>query len=117
MTGRIGDYSQARAGMVWEHETAMNTTRTTLRQALWRWQRGFARALLLLGALAGMTFGSVAYGQITPRLPGPATTASQTSTGIQFRAAAASSTIKFRAATSAAVDSGVLALTLTKPPG
>src|SRR5438309_1872735 len=37
ITDRIGDYSQARAGRVWEHEMAMNTTRTTLREALWRW--------------------------------------------------------------------------------
>jgi MSHA biogenesis protein MshQ len=26
--------------MVWEHTTSMNTTRITLKQALWRWQRG-----------------------------------------------------------------------------
>ena len=33
---------------------AMNPTRTTLGQALSRWQRGIARAVLLTGALAGM---------------------------------------------------------------
>src|ERR1700704_4277900 len=30
--------------MVWEHEMAMNITRTTLREALRRWGRGIARA-------------------------------------------------------------------------
>jgi hypothetical protein len=59
--------------MVWEHEIAMNTTRTTPRQALSRWQRGIAPALLLLGALAGMTLGSVAYAQITFRNASSAT--------------------------------------------
>ena len=85
--------------MVWEHETAMNTTRTTLRQALSRWRRRFARALLLMGALACMAFYTVAYGQITPRLPGPATTAS-TSTGVQLRAASPATTgsVQFQAA-------------------
>ena len=35
----------------------MNPTRTTLRQALPRWQRGIVRAVLLLGALAGSLSG------------------------------------------------------------
>jgi len=38
----------------------MNATRTTLRQALPRWQRGTVRAVLLMGALAGITLGSAA---------------------------------------------------------
>jgi hypothetical protein len=45
----------------------MNTTRTTLRQALPRWQRGIVRAVLLMGALAGMTLGSTAHAQIAFR--------------------------------------------------
>src|SRR5882762_2161405 len=46
---------------------AMNATRTTLRQALPRWQRGIVRAVLLMGALAGMTLGSAAHAQIAFR--------------------------------------------------
>jgi len=42
----------------------MNATRTTPRQALPRWQRGIVRAVLLMGALAGMTLGSTAHAQI-----------------------------------------------------
>src|SRR3989442_6147325 len=42
----------------------MNATRTTLRQALSCWQRGIVRAVLLMGALAGMTLGSTAHAQI-----------------------------------------------------
>src|SRR3989475_3770199 len=45
----------------------MNATRTTLRQALPRWQRGIVRAVLLMGALAGMTLGSAAHAQIAFR--------------------------------------------------
>src|SRR5712691_10662559 len=46
---------------------AMNATRTTLRQALPCWQRGIVRAVLLIGALAGMTLGSTAHAQIAYR--------------------------------------------------
>ncbi len=42
----------------------MNATRTTLRDVLWRWRRGIARAMLLLAALAGMTLGAVAHAQV-----------------------------------------------------
>src|SRR3989449_3110117 len=45
----------------------MNATRTTLRQALPCWQRGIVRAVLLTGALAGMTLGSPAHAQIAFR--------------------------------------------------
>ena len=48
------------------HE-AMNATRTTLRQALPCWQRGILRAVLLTGALAGMTLVSTAHAQIAFR--------------------------------------------------
>src|SRR3989442_683894 len=52
----VGDFSQARAGRAWEHEEmTMNATRTTPKQALPRWQRGILRAVLLMGALVGMT--------------------------------------------------------------
>src|SRR5712691_3550821 len=46
---------------------AMNATRTTPRQALPRWQRGIVRAVLLIGALAGMTLVSTAHAQIAFR--------------------------------------------------
>jgi hypothetical protein len=45
--------------------TVMNATQTTLSNAPGRWQRGIVRALLLMGAFADMTFGGVAYAQIT----------------------------------------------------
>jgi len=45
----------------------MNATRTTLRQALPRWQRGIVRAVLLIGALGGMMLGSSAHAQIAFR--------------------------------------------------
>jgi len=45
----------------------MNATRTTLRQALPCWQRRTVRAVLLMGALAGMTLGSTAQAQIAFR--------------------------------------------------
>jgi len=45
----------------------MNATRTTLRQALPRWQRGIVRAVLLMGALAGMALVSAAHAQIAFR--------------------------------------------------
>src|SRR6267378_6175458 len=45
----------------------MNATRTTLRQALPRWQRGIVRAVLLMGALASMTLVSTAHAQIAFR--------------------------------------------------
>src|SRR5437879_419984 len=45
----------------------MNATRTTLRQALTCWQRGIVRAVLLMGALAGMTLVSTAHAQIAFR--------------------------------------------------
>ncbi len=45
----------------------MNATRTTLRQALPCWQRGIVRAVLLMGALAGMTLVSAAHAQIAFR--------------------------------------------------
>ena len=45
----------------------MNATRTTLKQALPRWQRGIVRAVLLVGALAGMTLVSTAHAQIAFR--------------------------------------------------
>src|SRR5229473_6651810 len=106
------------AGRVWEHEIVMSTTRTTLRQALWRLERGnIAPALLLLGALAGMTFCSVVDAQVAFRSASSATQSAPT-----FRAAAsagipASTTIAFRAAASAGVASGVTTLTITKPTG
>src|SRR5256712_12544412 len=43
----------------------MTATRPTLRQALW--QSGIVRAVLLRGALAGMTLGSTAHAQIAFR--------------------------------------------------
>src|SRR6266480_95152 len=45
----------------------MNATRTTLRQALLCWQRRTVRAVLLMGALAGMTLASTAHAQIAFR--------------------------------------------------
>src|SRR6266480_1546913 len=45
----------------------MNATRTTLRQALLCWQRRTLRAVLLMGALAGMTLASTAHAQIAFR--------------------------------------------------
>ncbi len=51
----------------------MNVTRTTLRVALWRWQRAIGRALLLMGALAGMTVGAVAHAQVAFRSASSAT--------------------------------------------
>src|SRR2546422_1956224 len=45
----------------------MNATRTTLRQALPRWQRGIVRAVLLMGALAGMSLVSTTHAQIAFR--------------------------------------------------
>src|SRR5204863_3256379 len=45
----------------------MNATRTTLRQALPCWQRRTVRAVLLMGALAGMTLVSAAHAQIAFR--------------------------------------------------
>jgi hypothetical protein len=41
----------------------------SVRPAARRWQRGIARALLLAGALAGMTLGTVAHAQIVARTP------------------------------------------------
>jgi hypothetical protein len=51
----------------------MNATRTTLIDVPWRWQRGIARALLLAGALAAMTSGTVAQAQIAFRAASSAT--------------------------------------------
>ena len=51
----------------------MNATPTTLCDALWRGQRGIARGLLLAGALAGMTLGTVAHAQIAFRAASSAT--------------------------------------------
>src|SRR5947199_845409 len=45
----------------------MNAMRTILRQALSCWQRGIVRAVLLMGALAGMTLASAAHAQIAFR--------------------------------------------------
>lgn len=45
----------------------VNDTRTTLWEELWRWGRAITRALLLMGALAGMTLGAVAHAQVAFR--------------------------------------------------
>lgn len=50
-------------------KTIVNATRTTLWEELWSWERAIARALLLVGALAGMTLGTVAHAQIVARIP------------------------------------------------
>src|SRR5207244_13156784 len=68
----VGDFLQARAGRGWEHGMTMNATRTTLKQALPRRQRGILRAVLLTGALAGMTLASAAHAQIAFRTPSSA---------------------------------------------
>ena len=88
-------------------------------QALWRLERGIAPVLLILGAFAGMTLGAVAYAQVAFRSASSATQPIPT-----FRAAAsagipASATITPRTTPfpSAAVDSGVLSITFTKPAG
>jgi hypothetical protein len=66
----------------------------SVRPAARRWQRGIARALLLAGALAGMTLGSVANAQIAFRSASSSTQPIPT-----FRAAASSaSSIGFRGA-------------------
>jgi MSHA biogenesis protein MshQ len=54
-------------------QTVMNATLTSLIDMLWRWQRGLARALLLVGALAGMTLGTVAHAQVAFRSASSAT--------------------------------------------
>src|SRR6266850_3955938 len=72
-------------------------TPTTRREKLWRWQRRIARAVMLLGAFAGMTLGSVAHAQITFKSSSSATTltapsaptASAGATGVRFQAAGA----------------------------
>lgn len=47
----------------------MNATLTNLSDVLRRWRRGITRAVLLAGALAGMTLGTVAHAQIVARTP------------------------------------------------
>ena len=51
----------------------INATRSTLRQALRRWGRGIAGALLCMGTLAGMTLGTVAHAQVAFRSASSAT--------------------------------------------
>jgi len=54
-------------------KAVMNANRTALSDMPWRRQRGIGRALLLVGALAGMTLGTVAYAQIAFRSASSAT--------------------------------------------
>jgi hypothetical protein len=79
----------------WDHKTVMNATRTMMEE-LSRWQRGIARALLLLGALAGMTLGSVAHAQITFRNASSATALAAPSA--PTAPPGATGTVKFQAA-------------------
>ena len=48
-------------------KAVMNANRTALSDMPWRRQRGIGRALLLVGALAGMTLGAVAHAQVAFR--------------------------------------------------
>src|SRR5216684_4119725 len=107
ITGQIGDYSQAMAGTVWEHEIVMSTTRTILRQALWRLERGnIAPALLLLGALAGMTLCSVVDAQITFKSSSSATTL--TAPTVPTASAGANGKITFVSAGAVASSTGTI---------
>jgi len=65
----------------------VNATSTTRREKLWRLERGIARALLLLGAFAGMTLGSTAHAQVAFRSSTSATSASGTLAAPALRAA------------------------------
>ncbi|MEK6208761.1 MAG: DUF6701 domain-containing protein [Pseudomonadota bacterium] len=51
----------------------VNASRTTLREKLWQQGRAIARPWLLVGALAGMTLGTVAYAQVAFRSAASAT--------------------------------------------
>jgi MSHA biogenesis protein MshQ len=54
-------------------QTVKNATLTILGDLLWRWRRRVARALLVMGALAGMTVGTVAHAQVAFRSASSAT--------------------------------------------
>jgi len=111
-------------------KTVIEDSQTTL-EGLSRWRRGIASALLVIGALAGMTLGAPAQAQIVFRgassAGGPGTgtitfraATSAVSGNIVFRAASSSgtptaATPTFRAAASATAATGVLTLAIARP--
>ncbi|HKQ26474.1 MAG TPA: DUF6701 domain-containing protein [Burkholderiales bacterium] len=91
----------------------VNATRTSGCALLWRWARRIARALLVMGALAGMTLGAVAHAQVGFR-----SAASSTALAPQFRSATSGTltTVAFRSASSGFLV-GTGTLSVPRPAG